>query len=113
MITNRGPIAVGFLVVAFSVELLGCKGIDERRKEYAASLESKVPEGCKVKPSMAAISFDCKDSQDPSAAAEAVQKLVKDECSNLGDLKIRSVALMAGKAGFFEAYEGSCELKKK
>ncbi|NUO50659.1 MAG: hypothetical protein HOV80_17530 [Polyangiaceae bacterium] len=114
MIINRSVIAGGLFVVAFSV--LGCKGIDEKRKEYATSLESKVPEGCKVKPSAAAIDFDCKDSKDQAAAAEAVQKLVKDECSKLGELKISSVVLSAGKAGYFQGYEtakGDCTLTKK
>ncbi len=109
-------VSVGALVVASCGALLGCKGIDERRKEYATSLESKVPEGCKVKPVMAGIDFDCKESKDQPAAAEAVQKLLKDECSKLGDLKISSVALSAGKAGYFQGYEtakGDCTLTKK
>lgn len=109
-------VLVGGLLVAASAQMLGCKGIDERRKEYAASLESRVPEGCKVSPKMAAIDFDCKESKDQAAAAEAVQKLVKDECSKLGDLKISSVVLMAGKAGYFQGYEigkGDCSLTKK
>lgn len=103
------------VIVASAAGLAGCS-MDARRKEYAASLESRVPEGCTVKPSMAALSFDCKASPDPSAASTQVQKLVTDECGKLGDLKIGSVSLSAGKAGYFEGYEtakGNCELKKK
>jgi hypothetical protein len=115
MTTNRG-VWVRILVVAASLQLVGCKGMDDRRKEYAASLEPKVPEGCKVKPSLASIGFDCKDSKDQAAAVEAVQTLVKAECSKLGDLKIGSVVIMAGKAGYFEGHEtakGNCALTKK
>jgi hypothetical protein len=94
----------------------GCKGIDERRKEYGAELQTKMPEGCTVKPSMGAYTIDCAAASDKPAAIEKVLATVKGECAAMGDLKISSVALSTGGAGYYESYgvkDGDCELKKK
>lgn len=96
--------------------LLGCKGIDQRRKDYGEQLQKSMPEGCEVVPKAAAYNIDCKGAKDQPAAVEAVAAALKSECSSLKDLKIGSVAVFGGKAGFHEAREildGKCDLQKK
>jgi hypothetical protein len=109
--------ALALVILAMGVaSVSGCKSMDDRRKEYGAELQKKMPEGCEVKPQMGAYTIDCAKAGDKDAAIAKVLETVKAECSNLGGLKISSVALSTGGAGYYESYgikDGDCELKKK
>jgi hypothetical protein len=105
-------------VVVLASSAAGCKGIDERRKTYAEELQKKVPQGCTVKPSMAALTIDCNGASDKKTAVESAQSTVKAECGAIGDLKISSVVVNATGVGWFEneiggIAKGNCELKKR
>lgn len=105
------------LVAAFGF-VVGCKGIDEKRKAYSEELQKKVPEGCEVKPSMAAVTITCDTAKDVKAAVESARGTVKSECDSLKDLKISSVVVTGKGEGWFESEigeiaKGNCELKKR
>jgi hypothetical protein len=105
-----------FALLLGLVAMVGCKSMDDRRKEYGAELQKKMPEGCEVKPQMGAYTIDCAKAADKDTAITKVLETVKGECSALGGLKISSVALSTGGAGYYESYgvkDGDCELKKK